>query len=255
MPFETRWASDQRRVRFRDNIDRVIAAGRRMILAYDSTIEADRHHAELFASAVEVETLPLPLAGHPVAGFLNDINLLRELVLKALDGSFEAAPFLRVARGGRASSAHWITNLAERQPAWRNACAVALARRAVTLAPNNPSLHDALARRLAAAGDFDEAIGAHERAIAIQPVTDYQWSLSKTLHAAGDTAGALEVAERLQQLAPETPGYRGWASRLREEQGDLRGALADMREALRRDPRNRGYRWHLWRLKIARLRR
>ena len=87
-----------------------------------------------------------------------------------------------------------------------------------------------------------------------EPIADYQWSLSQTLHASGDVASALQVAERLQRLAPETPGYHAWASGLREEQADLAGAAMDMRAALRRDPRNRGYRWHYWRLQLARLR-
>lgn len=253
--FETRWAADQRRIRFRKAIDGRIVPAPRMILAFDPAIEADRRHAELFAAATHVELMPLPRAGHPVGGFLNDVRLLRSLVFDALDGSLDPAVFLRAAHGLRTGSAHWLANLAEAQPAWRNRCAVALSRRAVATAPDHPSLHDALARRLAAAGKHSEAIAVHRQAIAMEPIADYQWSLSKTLHASGDLPGALAVAERLQRLAPEAPGYHAWASRLREEQGDLAGAAADMRAALRRDPRNRGYRWQYRRLALLRLRR
>ena len=253
-PFETRWSADRRRIRFREEIDGPIMTGPCMILAYDPAIAADRRHAELFAAATKVTLLPLPRSGHPVGGFLNDLKLLRPLVFNTLDGSFDPAAFLREAHGKRDRSAHWLANLAEAQPAWRKACAVALARRAVAAAPDHPSLHDALARRLAAAGDFGQAIEVHRRVIAREPIADYQWSLSQTLHASGDVASALQVAERLQRLAPETPGYHAWASSLREEQGDLAGAAMDMRAALWRDPRNRGYRWHYWRLQLARLR-
>jgi tetratricopeptide (TPR) repeat protein len=255
VPFETRWAPDQRRIRFREELDGRIMAAPRMILAYDPMIEADRRHAELFAAATPVSLLPLPRGGHPVGGFLNDVKLLRALVFDALDDGLDRADFLREAHARRRESAHWLANLAEAQPVWRTRCAVALARRAVAAASDHPSLHDALARRLAAAGAYAEAIAIHHRVVAMEPVADYQWSLSKTLYAAGDLSGALTVAEQLQDLAPETPGYHAWASRLREEQGDLAGAARDMRTALRRDLGNRGYRWALWRLRLARLRR
>ena len=258
-PFETRWAAARRRIRFLKSLDGAILRGPRMILAYDSALEADRCHAELLASEAEMVLLPLPHAGHPVGGFLNDSRLLRPLVLTTLDGSFDEHRFRRAAHARRTRSAHWLANLAERQPAWRNRCSVTLAQKAVTLAPDHPSLHDILARRLAAAGRYSEAIDAHCRAIALEPVIDYHWSFSKTLHAAGDVAGALDVAKHMQQLAPSGAGYHAWAARLREAQGDLPGMLTDLRRALRHDRTNRGYRFQVrrlaWRLRFARWRR
>jgi tetratricopeptide (TPR) repeat protein len=258
-PFETRWAADRRRISFLAHIDGTITAVPRMILAYDSALEADRRHAELWAAATQIDLLPLPYAGHPVGAFLNDTRLLRPLVLTALDDSFEPGRFRRAAHQRRNRSAHWLANLAERQPAVRAATGIGLARRAVALAPDHANLLDILARRLAAAGEHAEAIAVHHRAIAIEPIVDYLWGLSKTLHGAGDVAGALSVAERLQGLAPLTAGYHAWAARLRLTQGDLPGALADLRAALRQDPGNRGYRLQVrqlsWRLRLARVRR
>ena len=258
-PFETRWAAARRRIRFLKSLDGAILRGPRMILAYDSALEADRCHAELLASEAEMVLLPLPHAGHPVGGFLNDSRLLRPLVLTTLEGSFDEHRFRRAAHARRTRSPHWLANLAERQPAWRARCSVALAQRAVAIAPDYPSLHDVLARRFAAAGRYDEAIEAHRRAITIEPVIDYHWSFSKTLHAAGDVAAALSVAEHMQQLAPSGPGYHAWAARLREAQGDLPGTLADLRKALRHDRTNRGYRFQVrrlsWQLRLARWRR
>jgi dienelactone hydrolase len=258
VPFETRWAPERRRIRFLDSLDGAITPGSRMILAYDSTLEADRRHAELLAAETDIILLPLPYAGHPAGGFLNDARLLRPLVLTALDGSFDPARFRRAAHARRTESAHWLANLAERQPGVRAGTSIALARRAVELAPDHASLHDVLARRLTAAGRYGEAIAVHHQAIAIEPIVDYLWGLSKTLHASGDLAGALGVAERLQQLAPRTAGYHAWAARLREAQGDLPGTLADLRRALRQDRGNRGYRFQVrqlsWRLRLARWR-
>jgi hypothetical protein len=259
VPFETRWAADRRRIRFLKSLDGRIPRGPRLIVAYDGALDADRRHAELLAEEAGTLLLPLPHAGHPVGGFLNDTKLLKPLVLTVLDGSFDPVRFRRAAHQRRTDAAHWLATLAERQPHWRGGCGVALARRAVTLAPSHPSLHDVLARRLAVAGRHAEAVEAHHQAIAMEPIVDYQWGLSKTLHAAGDLAAALAVAERLQQLAPHAPGYHAWAARLREAQGDLPGALADLRNALRYDRSNRGYRFETrrlaWRLRLVRWRR
>ena len=125
---------------------------------------------------------------------------------------------------------------------------IALARRASEMAPAHPALHDVLARRLAVAGDYAGAVAAHQRAIAIEPIVDYRWGLSKTLHQAGKLADALAVAEEIQQLTPSTAGYYAWSARLREEIGDVLGALADLRLASRNDPNNLAYRLGVFRL-------
>ena len=258
VPFETRWAPDRRRIRFLPAIDGALRPGPQRIFAYDSALDADRRHAELLIAAAPMTALALPHAGHPVGAFLNDIKLLRPLVLTALDGSFDAGRFRRAAHARRTRSAHWLAHLADRQPPWRNETGIALARRAAGMAPDHPALHDMLARRLASAGRFPEAIAAHERAVAIEPIVDYLWGLSKTMSAAGDTEGALAVAERIQHLAPHGAGYHAWAAHLRELLGDPQGQLADLRRALRNDRANRGYRWQLftlgWKLRFLRLR-
>lgn len=257
VPFEARWASDRRRIRFLGHIEGAIRPVPHMILAFDSALDADRRHAELLMADAPMTAVPLAHAGHPVGGFLNDIRLLRPLVLTALDGSFDAGRFRRAAHARRTRSAHWLAHLADRQPPWRKACAIALARSAVEQAPDHPALHDTLARRLTAAGHFVDAIAAHNRAIALEPIVDYLWGLSRTLFAAGDTAGALEVAERIQRLAPHTAGYHAWAARLREALGDRPGQYADLRSALRCDRAHRGYRWQVlslgWKLRFLRL--
>ena len=259
VPFETRWAPDRRRIRFLAAIDGAIRPGPRRIFVYDSALDPDRRHAELLMAAAPMTAIGVPYAGHPVGGFLNDIKLLRPLVLTALDGSFDAPRFRRAAHARRTRSPHWLAHLADRQPAWRDACGIRLAERAAMMAPDHPALHDALARRLAAAGRFSEAIAAHDRAIAIEPIVDYLWGLSKTLSAAGDTRGALAVAERIQGLAPHSAGYHAWAAQLRALLGDPQGQLDDLRRALRNDRTNRGYRWQVfrlgWKLRFLRLRR
>jgi tetratricopeptide (TPR) repeat protein len=258
-PFETRWASDRRRIRFIKALEGRIAQVPLMVLAYDFRNDIDRGHVFRLGTFTDIEQIPLLYAGHPVGPFLNDVGLLRPLVLSVLDGGFDQEYFRATARSRSRRSPHWLANVAERHPRAHGNRAIALARRAVSLAPDRPNLHDVLARQLAAAGRYAEAIEAHQRAIALQPIADYQWGLSRTLHAAGDRAGALSVAERLQRLAPSTAGYHAWAAKLRETQGDLPGAMSDMREALRHDRSNWRYRAELmtlrWQLWFARRRR
>jgi tetratricopeptide (TPR) repeat protein len=202
----------------------------------------DRRHVVRLSGEADIEQIPIGFAGHPVGQFLNDVGLLRPLVLSVLNGDFDHDNFTDMVHERKETSPHWLANAAGHEPETYadHAVAIQLARRAISLAPELPSLHDALARRLSAAGRYDEAIEAHERAIALEPVVDYHWGLSKTLHKAGRLAEALAVAREIQALSPATAGYYAWSARLREEMGDTIGALADLRTASRNDPGN----WH-----------
>lgn len=259
VPFETRWAADRRRIRFVKALEGRIAQVPLMVLAYDFRHDIDRRHVVRLGAFTDIEQIPLLYAGHPVGPFLNDVELLRPLVLQVLEGRFDQEYFRATARNRSRLSPHWLANVAEHHPRANGDRAIALARRAVSLAPDHPNLHDALARRLAAAGRYAEAIEAHERAIGLDPAADYHWGFSRTLYAAGDLAGALKAAERLRQIAPSTAGYHAWAGKLREMQGNLPGAIADFHKALRHDRTNWHYRLELltlrWRLAVARWRR
>ncbi len=258
-PFERRWVADQRRIRFLRHIDGAFQPASETLIAYDPALAPDRQHAELIAREIDVTSLPLPHAGHPVGGFLSDAGLLRSLALGALDGTFEAERFLADAHRRRSRSAHWLANLAEAQPTWRHRCSIGLSARAVTLAPDHASLHAAHARCLARAGRFEEAVGAHRQAIAREPIVDYLWGLSQTLHASGDLTAALDVAGKIRRLAPATAGYHAWAARLYRQQGKVGAMRAALRRAVRHDPGNRVYRWQLllasWRGALQRVRR
>jgi tetratricopeptide (TPR) repeat protein len=170
------------------------------------------------------------------------VGLLQETVLDVLDGRFDAEHCRVTARGRARRSPHWLANLAEHHPRASGGRDIALARRAIALAPDRPNLHDILARRLATAGRYAEAIEAHQNAIAIEPIVDYLWGLSKTLVAAGDAAAALDVAERIRQLAPTVAGYHAWSAKLYEAQARHQDALNAIEEAIRHDRSNLRYR-------------
>ena len=241
-PFETRWASDRRRIRFIKALEAPIHQVPLMVVGYDPTLATDLAHVRCLEREIHLQSVPLPFAGHPVGPFLQDVQLLRPMVLDVLGGRFDAELCRVTARGGARRSPHWLANLADRHPRAHGGRDIALAQRAITLAPDRPDLHDALARRFAAAGRYADAIDAHHRAIAIAPIVDYLWGLSKTLSATGDLPAAIEVVERIRTLAPASAGYHAWAAKLKEAKGDVAGALDAIKGAIRHDPTNLRYR-------------
>jgi dienelactone hydrolase len=242
-PFENRWMQDQRRVRFLPELDRRFDPVPVMVVAFDPRHRRDMLHIEKIEAALPVQSVRLPFAGHPCGPFLNDVALLDPLVQAALDGNVDAAAFSAAARRVRGRSPQWLAQLAGSQPDCRPRLSVSLAQRAADLAPDRAPILDALGLCLAAAGRFEEAIEAHRRALALEPVEDYYWGLSKTYHAAGDLAGSLDVARLLQARSPHIARYHAWAAQLQSLTGNVEGQLADLRTALSLDPANRAYRF------------
>jgi hypothetical protein len=244
VPFERRWMQDQRRIRFRRDLDGPIRCGARVIAAYDPELPLDRQHVALIAAAIAIEDLALPHAGHPAGAFLSDVGLLKPLVEQLLENRLDFGAIAREAEARREQSPSW---LGERSGALQSGPeAIALSERALALAPDSPPAHDQFARRLAASGEFERAVAAHLRAIELDVgrlMHGYRWNLSKTLAAAGDKAAALTVVQDLQQIAPHVAGHHRWAAELRMELGDNKGALADMKAAVREAPTNAGYHW------------
>ena len=244
--FERRWLQDQRRIRFSRALDGPIRGAARVIVAYDPQIAADRLHVARIAADVAIEPLPLPFAGHPAGAFLAEIGLLKPLFAQVLAGTLDAAALLREAARRAETSPTWLGERSRAAPA--GAGAIALAERAVALAPHDPAILSRLGQRLAEAGLADRAAAVHARAAALDPAPGYRWHLGRALFARGDLAGALAVARALQTSAPRVAAYHRWAAELRLAAGDRAGALDDLRAAVAHAPRNHGYRWAALRL-------
>ena len=255
-PFEDRWIEPRRRIRFRPDLDGPIRCGARAFVAYDPTIPTDRQHHALIAADIAVTALPLPYAGHPVGPFLAETGLLRPLVLDLMADRFDPGALIADAGARAEGSAIWWSERA--REAADPVEAAALARRAAAIAPDNAAILDKLALSLRNTGDHNGAIAAHRAALALEPINDFRWGLSRTLFAAGDFAGARREAEALAAAAPGVAGYHRWVGEIALAMADRRGALRALTAAVHAAPHHSGYRRHaLWlrlRLLLDRLR-
>ena len=241
--FERRWHQDQRRIRFRRELEQPLATGAQVVCVYDPNEEPDRRHVELIAREVAVVRLPLPDGGHGIGAFLSDIELLRPLVLDMLADRLDAPAFLALAHERRESSPTWLGEHAARVATIDREEALALAEGAAALAPDNPAVLHRLALRLRDLGRYDEAIAQHEHAIFLHDAAIYLWGLSNTLALADRQTEALVVARRLIAHMPQAAGHHRWAARLALATGDRAAALTHLRHAAALFPSNWHYRY------------
>lgn len=240
-PFERRWGQDRRRLRFLPGIDGPIRSRVRPIVAYDPH-GPDRPHADRIAADTPIIRLPIPYGGHPVGSLLSEAGLLTGIVMQALDGTLDPAETGQAIRARRRRLSAYFGALASRQPASRPRLAIALAQRAVELAPGRPDTHHALALRLSAAGRFGEAVAAHQQVAALERHPGYLMDFSHALHAAGDSPAALAIAYEVQAAWPHHGGVHHWISDVLRAQGDLAGALQYAQQAAALDPASELYR-------------
>ncbi len=240
-PFERRWGQDRRRLRFLPGLDGPIRSAVRPVVAYDPH-GPDRAHADRIAADTPIIRLAVPHGGHPVGSLLSEAGLLTGIVMQALEGALDPADTIQAIRARRRSLSAYFGALASRQPASRPRLAVALAERAVQLAPERPDTHHALALRLSAAGRFAEAVTAHEQAAAMERHPGYLMDFSRALHAAGDTPAALAIAHEVRAAWPRHGGVHHWISDLLRAQADLTGAHHFAQHAVALDPANELYR-------------
>ncbi|MCL2647239.1 MAG: tetratricopeptide repeat protein [Phycisphaerales bacterium] len=111
--------------------------------------------------------------------------------------------------------------------------ALALARRAVELAPDSAAARHALANALKSAGQLAEAIDAYHMAIAINPNFSEAWgNLGLAFHEAHNLPSAIFAFNALLKLTPNDPlAHNALANALRD-QGHYQAALDSYHRAL-----------------------
>lgn len=192
--------------------------------------DLDARHAGLYEAGMR--TLPVRLrgGGHPVTGFLNSAGMLQELVLAACRGPLDPVSIERDGWAARRRSADYCFVLAGR--AGVPTRQVALLRHAVALAPHSAHLLSHLGLVLGRAGQFDEALDAHRRALAVHPgLVPLLLEYGDTLEAAGDLA---EAAAQLEQVVAQ--GRTEVAPRLRQLRVRLGAEPGACRPTVSRNP-------------------
>ena len=221
VPFDRRWAEDVARIAFRQDDD--LPALAEQYLVYDPCDTHDRRHFSLFADRSPTIGVPVPHGGHPVGAYLVETDMLRLLVECVEAGRLDAAAYAQELRRRRRRSGHYFFVLAHRTPAHRPRLRVALARLATETQADNPMYWSELGASLDAAGAFDEALAAHQKAIGMPHATMFQRHYLMLHH---EARGAYDQALAIiDQLIAEHPAVL-WLSlerkRIRRKKRRLR---------------------------------
>jgi len=212
-------------------IDSVIAP----YVAFDPT-DLDLQHVERVERDIRIRRLALRHVGHPVTGYLGEIDLLRPLLRAIYEGG-DALAVARMARERRRTSSFYLGTLASKQPACRLTSAIRLAERAVVHQPHGPMGYYNLAKLMTRAGRHEEAVAIHA---CVAEMTGraamYLPDHAEALAAAGDLEGAAAVATETASKLPEAGHIHMWHAELLWRVGDQEGALEAARRAVAIDP-------------------
>jgi hypothetical protein len=205
VPFENRWSGDSARIDF--TLERSLATEfvKTSYVLYDP-YDLDRHHVDLFRGHTNVIDISIPNGGHPVTSYLAEAGLLGEFILEIVSGRLDAARLRRRARDTRKSTPQFFHVLSLRSR-WAGA-RIALAQKAVTLAPYNLTYLVHLGHVLAQYSLFDEAQEVFSRAKAIAP--DHPallYHISELYEWRGDLEMASATIEALAARHTETNVY------------------------------------------------
>ena len=166
VPFEYRWGAQAARQRDVWESTLELPDIDEAYVLFDP-LNIDSEHAAGFAGAMRMVPVRLRGAGHQVAGFLQDIGLLQQVVLDACRGRLDVTGLEAEAWGKRRGSAQARLALAGRvrSPGQR----IALLRSALVLAPRSAPVLSQLGLALGASGVFAEGLAVHRAALSLEP--------------------------------------------------------------------------------------
>lgn len=235
-PKERRWYTDQRRIAFRADYNGPIACRADVVVAYDPLLPMDAAHVAKIAADVPIRELRLPHAGHPVAPFLNEVELLQPLALDMARGSVDVTALEAAAAARTSGSVTWLIERSARLPRDHGGAGLRLAEQALELAPGNPTVLYQYGLRLHEKGDYVAAAEMHRRAVDLMPHPGFLIALSKALFFSGQHDEALDVAQDVVRKAPYAHVYTRWRGRVRSAMGDHEGAARDYAAVFRMKP-------------------
>jgi tetratricopeptide (TPR) repeat protein len=205
-PFENRWLGEASRINsFRIEKEFADAGIETAYIVYDP-YDADRHHVALLKNLTKVIEMHIPHAGHPVTGFLAEAGILQNLVIDVVSGTVDRARFQQSARSARKQTPQFLFVLSRKS---RNIeTKVALARRAVELAPGNVVYLSHYGTVLALSGDFARAEDVFSNCLGLHPENPVLlYHMSEMYEIAGDLDKALERMQYLTALHPDAKIY------------------------------------------------
>jgi tetratricopeptide (TPR) repeat protein len=206
-PFENRWKEASLNFRPVWEGKLPLPALREAYIVFDPA-NLDAKHVNMFRRTFQFTPVKLRGAGHPVVGFLHEVHLLERFIMRVFlqkDGA-PVDEIVRDARSRRRQSAQFMLHHAER--AWRRSLKIARLEEAVRLAPANAGVRWQLAKGLASAGRFKDAVATFEAALQIAPEHPaILLNFSRTLERQGDIAGAITLAGRALAQSGNAPPY------------------------------------------------
>ena len=204
-------------------------------VAFDPA-DLDLRHVERIETDIRIRRLTFRHVGHPVTGYLGEIDLLRPLLRAIYEGG-DAFAVARKARERRRKSSFYLGTLASKQPAHRLNGAIRLAERAVVHQPHGPMGYYNLAKLMTRAGRHEEAVAIHARVAEMTGrAAMYLPDHAEALAAAGDMAGATAIAAETATKLPQAGHIHVWHAQLLWRVGDHGGALDAARRAVAIDP-------------------
>ena len=240
-PFEWRWPQEAATIEWLPELGGPLRCACRPVIVYDNRSD-DAQHVALIRAEIPIVDLPIGYTGHPITTFLSSIGMLERLVFEVLDGTLDAPARLAEAHQLRAMDPVYLSELARLQPPRRMQTGIRLARRALAGAPENSLMLHILAKKLSAAGEHEEAIPLHRRAVEIsQGHLGYSLPLSQALASAGHHDQALALARELARDNPSYAQVHAWLGNMLWADHDRAGAYRSMRTAARMAPENRYY--------------
>jgi hypothetical protein len=219
VPWEQRWLECGRRFHGRWEESLPFPAAEEAYVVYDPANQDKRHIGQL-AARFRFDPIALRHGGHPVTGFLAEIDLLQELILAVCSKSLDKVSFERRALQRRGQSPQYLINLAATTSRRRRRRRLALMREALRLAPDNPEVVCKLAIELRYARQFEDSLAMHRRSLDIAPGhPNMLLHYSGSLEASGDTVMAMAVMEDLDARTGGTSLYQPRLHRLRARAG------------------------------------
>ncbi len=168
--------------------------------------DLDRRHVDLFREKTELVELAIPHGGHPVTGFMAEAGILGDFVLRIVNEQFDLSAFKSRVHTARKRSAQFWSVLSER--ARNPKVRTALAKRALSISPDDVVYQFKYARILAQYGNFEESEAIFNEAVRNHPTNPVLlYNLSEMHEWRGDFKEALSVMRRLVEAHPEAHIY------------------------------------------------